>query len=157
MRFTLGSRQAATAHGKQIKLNGMLLNSELYIETDYNPSTDIIQVRMPDMSNITLGEMRYNIGALADTIRVFDIRKVLIEQSASGMSHEMRAFHTTMCVFFCEAFSNTRVERLARIQHTDAVLEENSQRCILECTEKGGKQMLVKTFVCREDALRWLA
>jgi DNA replicative helicase MCM subunit Mcm2 (Cdc46/Mcm family) len=129
----------------------MILYESLLINLDYNPETDILFVKWPDEKNISMSELSRTLEIISDTLRHYDIKKMLLDASHATLPVSDPAYRETMVKFLKDVFQ-TRLEKFARLVSADKLRET----MIHELIDVTGFTIRFKSFKTKAEALVWL-
>jgi hypothetical protein len=134
----------------------MVLYENGLIRLDYDPATDVLNIRYPDLYDYLLPEIRNSIDILVDTIRNYDVKKVLLDSSKThvGVDRE-RSREVTM--YLVSGFLKTRLQKLARVQSLSEAVEQTAQANISHVHASLSLPFEFRNFTERQEALGWLA
>ncbi|MBD1396504.1 hypothetical protein H9Q13_04950 [Pontibacter sp. JH31] len=133
----------------------MILLQNSVLKLEYNPATDILQVRYPDLQSMHLSEIKHNLNIMVDTIRNYDVRKLLLDASHTNIEindEENRA----MSMELAAQLSKTRLIKLARIQPASKDREVKAQENIEVLQRSGLISYELRSFTNHREALAWL-
>jgi hypothetical protein len=121
------------------------------MKLDYDPAADILFVDWPDFRPYTLGSVKEVLKILVETVRDYDIKKLLADSSKTIIEVDEANYKAVM-EDFALAIRATRVQKIARIVTADP-LREN---IVTELKEKVEPSVVYKSFTNRAAALEWL-
>ncbi len=133
----------------------MILFENSIIKLDYNPATDILVVKHPDLHGYLVPEIKYSISILMETVRNYDIRKVLLDSSdtvVSASPEESREVSLSLAA----GFMQTRIMKLARVQSQSESVETLAEGNIANIQQTYSLPFLLQNFPTKEEALVWL-
>ncbi len=118
---------------------------------DYNPAKDILFVEWPDIHSYTLSEVNYTLTEILDTIRYYDVKKLLIDsrETVIGISSED---YTALAIQFVKELMATRLKKVARLESYSSLRESQVQEI-----SKVKTFIAFKNFTDTEAALSWLS
>ena len=133
----------------------MILLQNNIIKLDYDPATDIIEVNYPDLQGYLLPEIRNSINLMVETIRNYDVKKLLIDvsQTVVDVSDDE---NREISVQLAAELQHTRLQKMARVQPKDNALEAKAQENIKLIKAQGLLPYQIKTFTDKAVALIWL-
>ncbi|MFD2248038.1 hypothetical protein [Pontibacter ruber] len=133
----------------------MILFENSIIKLDYTPATDILDVKYPDLHLYILPEIKHSIDILVDTVKNYDVKKVLIDSTDTVMSvtaEESREIATHMAF----SLASTRLQKLARLQSLDNTVETRAKSTIQYFNKSQMLPFELQNFSDRTVALAWL-
>ena len=135
----------------------MILYQNALIVLDYNPSTDILSVEWPNVQPYNLPEIRHTLEMLVESIRNYDVKKLLIDGSKTTVSPELDESEYREIIFkFVSDIAKTRLQKSARIITPDKVREAKSKQLSAEATRNTNLTIQNQDFVTKSEALEWL-
>ena len=134
----------------------MILHKDSLIELNYDVATDVLRVHWPDLSGFTMPEINYSLKKLIDTLRHYDIKKLLIDSRTSSVADITREEHHMVLLNFAKKLMTTRLEKLARIQTKDNNRENMVAQTAEEAINDLGIQYQFQNFSDETTALNWL-
>ncbi|WP_242919460.1 hypothetical protein [Pontibacter liquoris] len=133
----------------------MILFENSIIKLDYTPATDILAVGYPDLHGFLLPEIKHNIDILIDTVKNYDVKKVLLDASHTVMSVGMEESRE-VTIYLAQGFSRTRVEKIARLQSLNETIEMRAKATMQHLAEIQLLPFQLQNFSVKADALAWL-
>ncbi|WP_026461477.1 hypothetical protein [Adhaeribacter aquaticus] len=136
----------------------MLLFQNSLIVLDYEPSTDILSVKWPNVERYLLPEVKMALKTVVEYITSYDVKKLLIDasttQSSPGLidSPEYKEIITNFVI----SLPKTRLQKSARIIALDAEREIKTQKLTSEIKSETKYQIESRDFRNKEDAITWL-
>ena len=135
----------------------MILYQNALIVLDYNPSTDILSVEWLNIQPYNLPEIRHTLEMLVESIRNYDVKKLLIDGSKTTVSPELDEAEYRNIVFkFVSDISKTRLQKSARITTPDQVREAKSKQLSAEAIKNTHLTIQSQDFATKSEALEWL-
>jgi hypothetical protein len=131
----------------------LLQNSILVLE--YEPATDIMQVRYPDLNSMHLSEIRHSLNVMVENIRNYDVRKLLLDASNTALEVSEED-NRQITLELAGMLAKTRLLKVARVQPFDKEDEARAQKNIEAARQSGLLPYEVGSFTNRTDALNWL-
>jgi predicted HAD superfamily phosphohydrolase YqeG len=129
----------------------MILYQNAFMRLDYDPAADILIVEWPDFRPYTLTSVKEVLRILVETVRDYDIKKLLADSSNTIIEVDEADYKSVM-ENFALAIRTTRLQKMARIVTADP-LREN---IVVELKENVGASVIYKSFTSRAAALEWL-
>ncbi|WP_299700724.1 hypothetical protein [uncultured Pontibacter sp.] len=133
----------------------MILLENGVLRLEYDPATDILQVRYPDLNSFLLSEIKHSLRIMADTIRNYDVRKLLLDASNTAIDVSEDE-NRQLTIELASLLANTRLLKVARVQPFDAKKELRAQENIEAARRAGLLPYEVGTFTNRMEAIHWL-
>jgi hypothetical protein len=133
----------------------MILLENGVLRLEYDPATDILQVRYPDLSSFLLSEIRHSLKIMVETIRNYDVRKLLLDASHTAIEVSNEE-NRELTMELASMLANTRLLKVARVQPFDAKKEMRAQENIEAARRAGLLPYEVSTFSNRMEAIHWL-
>lgn len=134
----------------------MVLYENGQIRLDYNPATDVLDIDYPDLHDFLLPEIRNSIDVLVDTMRNYDVKRVLLDSSRTyvGVDGE-RSREVTL--YLVSGLMRTRLQKLARVQSLSEAVEQLAQANIGHVHAALALPFELRNFTGKADALAWLS
>jgi hypothetical protein len=129
----------------------MILYQNGFMKLEYDPATDVLFVEWPDIRPYTLNSIREVLRILVETVRIYDIKKLLADSSKTTIEVD-EADYKLLMEEFALAIRNTRLHKMARIETADPLREEN----VTDVKEKVEPSITFKSFTDRSAAMQWL-
>ena len=133
----------------------MVLYKSSILSLDYHPASDIMEVDYPDLDGFVLSEVRNSLTLMVDTIRHYDVKKLLLDASKTVITISEEE-NRELTLRLAADLAKTRLQKVARIQPVDSLREVRAQQNIERAREAGLLPYELKTFGSKEDALAWL-
>ena len=133
----------------------MILLQNSIIKLDYSPATDILEVDYPDLHGFLLPEIKHTINKLVDTIRNYDIKKVLLDSTKTIISVSEEDSQE-IAAYLAAGIMKTRVQKLARVQSSSPRVETTAQANIRHIHESLSLPFQLQNFASKPDAIKWL-
>lgn len=133
----------------------MILLHNSVLKLEYNPATDILQVRYPDLHSMHLSEIKHNLDIMVETIRNYDVRKLLLDASHTSVEVDDEE-NRMMSMNLAAQLAKTRLVKLARIQPMAQDRELKAQQNIEDLQRSGLIPYALRTFTSHAEALAWL-
>ena len=125
------------------------------ITLDYNPITDVLVSDMPDTKQFGALEVSYCLGLIVDSIRYYDIKKLLLDSSKSLIDVEDEVYQAITTKFSMKLRS-TRLKKIARVATTDKNREEKSAKVSKALRQEFNFSLVFQNFTSQEEAMDWL-
>lgn len=133
----------------------MILFENSIIKLNYDPATDIVVIEYPDLHGYLLPEIKHSIDILADVVKSYDVKKVLLDSTRTAVSvtpEESRE----IAVYLASALAHTRVQKLARVQSLNPVVETRAKGNMQHVQQAMTLPYLLQNFTLKAEALAWL-
>lgn len=133
----------------------MILLDNGLLKLDYSPSTDILEVEYPDLHDFMLSEIRHNINILIDTVRYYDVKRVLLDSTRTVISvsdEESRE----VAMYLAAGLMKTRLQKVARVQSPSEAVEKTAQGNMRHIKETQSLPFELQNFTSKTEALDWL-
>ncbi|PRY12772.1 hypothetical protein CLV24_107144 [Pontibacter ummariensis] len=133
----------------------MILFENGLLKLDYNPATDILEVAYPDLHDYLLSEIKHSINILIDTIKHYDVKKVLLDSTRTVISvsdEESRE----IAVYLATGLMGTRVQKVARVQSSSTTVEITAQGNMRHIKESQLLSYDLQNFNSKAEAETWL-
>jgi hypothetical protein len=133
----------------------MILFENSILKLDYNPATDILEIKYPDLHGYLLPEIKHSIDTLVDHIKNYDVKKILLDSTRTLISvsdEESRE----VAIYLASGLMRTRVQKVARLQSPSATVEKTAQGNIKHIKDSNQLPFEIQNFSSRFEALSWL-
>ncbi|MFD2513480.1 hypothetical protein ACFSRY_06350 [Pontibacter locisalis] len=133
----------------------MILFENSILKLDYNPATDILDVKYPDLHDFLLPEIKHSIDIMIDIIKNYDVKKLLLDSTSTLISvsdEESRE----VAVYLASGLTRTRVQKVARIQSPSVTVEKTAQGNLKHLQESTALPFELQNFASMTEALDWL-
>ncbi|GHA80022.1 hypothetical protein [Pontibacter akesuensis] len=133
----------------------MIIFENSIIKLDYDPATDIVVIEYPDLHGYLLPEIKHSIDILTDTVRSYDVKRVLLDSTKTTVSvtpEESRE----IAVYLASALARTRVQKLARVQSLDLTVETRAKNNMQHVQQELTLPFMLQNFTQKAQALAWL-
>lgn len=134
----------------------MLLHKDGLIELNYDVATDILTAKWPDMMNFTTAEIRFAFKKIVDTLKHYDIKKLLVDSRSNVVEITDEAY-TVLALEFTRDLKTSRVKKVARLQTLDPAREKRAAHVTqqVQAQLQSGEQRY-GSFPTVQSALEWL-
>ncbi|ALI98230.1 STAS/SEC14 domain-containing protein [Rufibacter tibetensis] len=129
----------------------MIIYQSGLITLDYDPATDILYIKWPDVQDFLVPEIKQALHILVDHIRSYDIKKLLIESSKASLDIPGDEYKVVVNEFG-QNLMNSRLEKLARILTPNTMRETKVE----EVKQELNFSVAMRTFTDKKKALSWL-
>ncbi|SIT77195.1 hypothetical protein [Pontibacter indicus] len=133
----------------------MILLQNSILRLEYDPATDILQVRYPDLQRYHMAEIRHSLQIMVQTIRNYDVRKLLLDARTTAVEIDEEE-NRQLTLDLTAMLSKTRLMKVARVQPFDPQSEARAQQNIEAARKAGVLTYDVATFTSPVAALNWL-
>jgi len=134
----------------------MLIHKDGLIELNYDVVNDILKVRWPDLTGLTMPEIDYSLSKLIDTLRHYNIKRLFIDSHTSSVADISREEHHMVLLNFTKMLMTTRIEKMARIETKDKNREDVVSQTAEEAIHELGIQFQFRNFTDERSAINWL-
>ena len=132
----------------------MLLHDSI-IKLDYNPATDVLVTCMPDLRPYALPEVSYCLELMVESIRNYNIKKMLLDSSHTLIEVEDASYKAVMAQF-AWALADTHLKKIARVGTDDIKREDKAARLASELRAEVNLPVEYKSFLSHTEAMNWL-
>ncbi len=133
----------------------MILLENSILQLEYNPATDILRVRYPDLQRYHLSEIKHSLQVMVETIRNYDVRKLMLDASTTSVEIDDEQ-NRQLTLELAGMLAKTRLLKVARVRPFVAEVETRAQQNIEVARAAGLLTYEVGTFTSCEEAMRWL-
>ncbi len=133
----------------------MLLHNDGLIELDYDAATDVLTVKWPDIVSAAKTELYYSFLRLNDTIRLYDIKKLLIDSRCNKVEVQEEEYDELMKVL-CDGLKSSRLLKTARLGSMDQSREPKAEKHAHRLMNELKPAFAFKNFHNKSQALQWL-
>ncbi|WP_299824363.1 hypothetical protein [uncultured Pontibacter sp.] len=133
----------------------MIIFENSILRLDYDPANDILVIVYPDLHGYLLPELKRSVDILAEKVRNYDVKKVLLDSSRTVVSvtpEESRA----VSMYLASALAQTRLQKLARVESLDATVKVRASENLQHIQQTLALPYLLRNFRQKEEALTWL-
>jgi hypothetical protein len=127
----------------------MVLFQNSLITLKYNPVTDIVEIDYPDLHDYLLPEIKHSIDALVESVRNYDVKKLLLDSSQTIVSVREEESRE-VALYLAQGLVQTRVQPLS------AVIETRAQENVQHVQKVWSLPFQLRHFTVKADALTWL-
>ena len=132
----------------------MLLTNSI-LKLDYNPATDVLVTCMPDLRTYALAEVSYCLDLMVESIRTYDIKKMLLDSSQTLIEVEDASYKAVMAQF-AWALADTHLKKIARVGTADIMREDKAAKLASELRAEVNLPVEYKSFISQTEAMNWL-
>ncbi|WP_207430901.1 hypothetical protein [Sabulibacter ruber] len=129
----------------------MIIYNSGFLSLDYDPSTDIMSVSLPPVSDILVPEINRSFGIIVEHARNYDIKKLLFDARETQVDIQEDVF-APVIAHFVQSLASTRVQKIARVI-SSSIFREHVVRKVFNNNEL---RIQFQSFTETEPALEWL-
>jgi len=133
----------------------MILFENSIMKLEYNPATDILDVKYPNLYGYLLPEIKHSIDTLLETVISYDVKKMLLDSRDTMVSIKPEE-STDISVYMASGLVNTRLQKLARLQSADTVVESRAEENFHLVKSSLKLSFQLKIFSDKDKAMEWL-
>ncbi|ALI98930.1 hypothetical protein [Rufibacter tibetensis] len=122
-----------------------------FLNLEYDPSTDILSVNFPPVSDILMPEISSSFGVIVEHVRNYDIKKLLFDAKDTQVDVDEEEFSPVIAQF-ARSLSSTRVQKIARVV-SSSHYREHVVRKVFKDKEL---PILFQSFTELDSAIAWL-
>ena len=122
-----------------------------FIKLEFNPATDTLFVEWPNIHDYTLYELHFILTDLINTVRNYDIKKILADSRKSTVTLPEQEY-SAIVEQFAKDLSTTRLQKLARLTTGLGYREKAAEKA----ADGVNGAYSVRSFYTMEEALAWL-
>ncbi|WP_299986756.1 hypothetical protein [uncultured Pontibacter sp.] len=122
-----------------------------FLKLDYNPTKDILLVEWPNMHNYTLPEVTYIINEVVETVRSYDIKRILTDTRQSKVTVPMEEYAGIINNLALQ-LATTRLQKFAKLKTADPDRETISSNAAALVVGS----ITYRSFESMDDAIEWL-
>ncbi|MBF8963728.1 hypothetical protein I0P70_10750 [Pontibacter sp. FD36] len=122
-----------------------------FLKLDYNPTKDILLVEWPNMHNYTLPEVTYIINEVVETVRSYDIKRILTDTRQSKVTVPMEEYAGIINNLALQ-LATTRLQKFAKLKTADPDRETISSNAAALVVGS----ITYRSFESMEEAIEWL-
>ncbi|TPE43268.1 hypothetical protein [Pontibacter mangrovi] len=134
----------------------MQLFRNSYFKLDYDPTTDVLFVDLPDMRTAGLSEAKLCFSIMLDYVMNYHIRNILLDSSKAVVEVEDTLYHALIYEVSMQ-LKSTSLQRVARVVSNLPELEVNAVLVQGEVLESQGPVYKIQNFSTKEQAFAWLS
>src|SRR5688572_30079393 len=133
----------------------MILEEDALLNFRYDPKTDILSARLPDLIHTPTMQIEDSLQKLGRNITNFDVKKLLLDLR-SGVIGIGEDDYRLLVGKFLETLENSRLEKVARVIPENPVREYLIDHFAAEMRGKLGLPFQAQSFTSKTEALKWL-
>lgn len=133
----------------------MILHQNSIIRLEYNPATDILEIKYPDLQKFILLEVKESLRLMVETIRNYDVKRLLMDASSTIIELNDED-NRNLSLHLAAELAKTRLQKVARIHPIDPSKEVRAQENIRQIEKEGLMPFELRTFNDRTAAIHWL-
>lgn len=132
----------------------MILFKNGFFQLDYDPSTDILFVTLPDMRQARLSEAKRCFEIMLDHVKNYHVHNLLLDSSKAAVEVGEKEYNKLIFQVSME-LKQTHLKKVARVVSSILKLEEMAVRVQQQVLENQPKAYQIKNFTSKEQALKW--
>ncbi|WP_137758066.1 hypothetical protein [Pontibacter sp. SGAir0037] len=125
------------------------------IKLNYDPATDILEVLYPDLHDYLMPEIKHSINTLVDTVKNYDIKKILLDSSRTIISVGQQESRE-IASYLASGLAASRLQKLARLQSASSTIEAISDSNVQYIRQAGLLPFDIQNFNNKTEAIAWL-
>ncbi len=133
----------------------MILYQDSLLSLDYDASTDIMYVQWPNLTDADLPDLQTAIKALIDTIKHYDIKKLLIDSRVSRVDIPDEIYRPLIFSLIGQ-LKESRIQRMARVMPENTYREVHLQSYTQQMQAANMFTYAIAEFESKEKAFAWL-
>lgn len=133
----------------------MIIYSNSIVTLNYDPSTDILSVTLPDFSSFTIGEVERSFQIIVENVKNYDIKNLLLDSSRSVIDVEDTEYKRVV-IDFSKELARTRLGKLARVESTIAAKELLAASVTADIQLAESNPVDFRNFTNEQEAMQWL-
>jgi hypothetical protein len=133
----------------------MILHRDGLVVLEYDLASDVLYIEWPDLADYSEGEIQHSFTNLIDSIKSYDVKKLLIDSSKTRAGLTYEAYKTLMTELGLK-LANTRLQRIARVEAQDQMREQLVQQFSKEVAGMLQFNIPFRNFTKLTDARDWL-
>lgn len=134
----------------------MIIFQNGLISLDYNPSTDILTVDLPNAITFGVPELNRSLELVAEHVRNYDIKKLLLDSSHVLVDQIEDDTYKRIVTRFVEDLTKSRLEKVARVNSSIHSAETRAVAVTSEASDRTNAAMQIRMFSGKYEALNWL-
>jgi len=134
----------------------MIIHQDSLIVLNYDPQSDILSVKWPDLIEVPTSVIQYSFSKLVDSINHYHITKLLID-SKGTITQMSDAEYKPLAMKLASDLAATNLKKIARVVSDDQLREARTRAYGQEIQAKVTFIMKSKEFEDKDSALLWLA
>lgn len=133
----------------------MILFQNSLVTLTYKPATDVLEVQYPDLHGYLLPEIKHTVNILVDTIRNYDVKRVLLDSTKTVISVSPEESRN-VAQWLAAGFATTRLQKVARLQSKSEVVEKTAANNIAHVQQVLQLPFALENFSDYHEAIAWL-
>ncbi len=133
----------------------MIIHKDNLIELSFDPKSDILSLKWPNLIDIPSTVVEQTFNHLADTIKHYNITKLLLDSKGTVTNLPDEEYKPLTFKLFQE-FIKSNLRKIARVVSDDLDRERRAQEFQSETMIKYNYGFQSKEFPDKESALAWL-
>jgi hypothetical protein len=133
----------------------MIIHQDHLLVLDYEPKSDILHVKWPDLVDVPPSVIRYSFTMLVNNINNYHITKMLID-SKGTLSNAKDDEYKPLALELARGLASTRLKRMARVISDDQLREIRNKNYTQEVQSSLLLNYDYREFEDKETASAWL-
>jgi len=133
----------------------MIIHTDSLMELVYEPKTDILSVKWPDLVDVPISVIQHSFSKLVDSINHYHITKLLLD-SKGTVSNVSDEEYKPLAMKLVMSLGTTSLKKIARIISEDQLRENRAKTYSQELHSQITFKFKSKEFDNKESALAWL-
>jgi len=133
----------------------MIIHTDSLMELVYEPKTDILSVKWPDLIDVPISVIQHSFSKLVDSINHYHITKLLLD-SKGTVSNVSDEEYKPLAMKLVMSLGTTSLKKIARIISEDQLRENRAKTYSQEIQSQMTLKFKSKEFDNKESALAWL-
>jgi len=134
----------------------MIIHSDSLMELVYEPKTDILSVKWPDLIDVPASVIQHSFSKLVDSINHYHITKLLLD-SKGTVTNIPDEEYKPLAMKLAMGLASTSLKKIARVISEDQLRENRAKEYNREVQSQMTFKFKNKEFDDKETALKWLA
>jgi len=133
----------------------MILLDNFLVKIDYNPATDIAIIDYPDLFDFELPEVQHSLELLAETIKNYDVSKVLIKPTRTTPERSQEE-GGEIAAYLATKLKEAHVKKMARLRSPYSAVDANAHKSVQLAEISQALPTQVRFFKNKSAAMEWL-
>jgi len=133
----------------------MIIHTDSLMELVYEPKTDILSVKWPDLIDVPVSVIQHSFSKLVDSINHYHITKLLIDSKGTVTSISDEEYKP-LAMQLIMGFAAAPLTKIARVISEDQLRENRTKAYNEEVQNTMTFKFKSKEFDNKESALEWL-
>jgi len=134
----------------------MIIHTDSLMELMYEPKTDILSVKWPDLIDVPVSVIQHSFSKLVDSINHYHITKLLLD-SKGTVTNIPDEEYKPLAMKLVMGLASTSLKKIARVISEDQLRENRAKEYNREVQSQMTFKFKNKEFDDKETALKWLA